>query len=30
VVLWLVGRVLGTSSTSEDAARARIARLHTP
>jgi uncharacterized protein (DUF2236 family) len=27
VVLWLVGRVLGTSSTSEDAARARIARL---
>lgn len=27
VVLWFVGRVLGTSSTSEDAARARMARL---
>ncbi|RWZ61582.1 DUF2236 domain-containing protein [Labedella populi] len=27
MVLWLVARVLGSSSTSEDAARARIARL---
>lgn len=28
VVLWFVGLVLGTRSTSEDAARARIDRLH--